>query len=417
MHVKKCFLLLTLFCILSNAQVGIGTTSPNAQLEIVSTTNGLLIPRVALSSKAVSAPVVNPNGGGAPADATLVYNTATVVSGADSVAPGFYYYSATSSRWIPMNNIYTSNGTLEDNRTVTQGANKLAFTASEVNAFSVDGSTFSVDAANQRVGIGTNVPSYKLHVRGDTNIKGELRLESPTTGFYAGFIKGDDDPVSDNTKLIIQSARGVGGIIFNTNNGSTVIEAARITNVGRIGIGLTNPQYKFDVLGDANVRGQLRIDSADGNDAGYITASEEAAGANKLIIQSNRGGGAIIFGTNNGSNVEAARITNVGNFGLGIAAPTSTFHNNGTTSFTVSPVSSSATDTTVLLRNTNVTLPTAAAGNAGRMYIIRNTNTSGNISVSSIIGYGASTAGSFSLTSAIGSISVISDGTNWYRID
>jgi len=475
---------------MANAQVGIGTTSPNAQLDIESTTNGILIPRVALTSKATNVPVVNPNGGGVPADATLVYNTANSGSGGDAVVPGYYYYNAASSRWIQLSTALaltdsatnTISGT-EIQRTaltgdITAAANSNATTISPdavtspkildntiVNAdltdgtggiykgsgtlpgdvvvtmpltgsinfkkpgattdpglqnhFRVDGATFSVNTNDRRVGIGTTAPLYKLHVIGDTNIKGELRFESLSTDEYVGFINGGTAG-GDNTTFIIQSARGGtgAGIVFNTNNGSSIIEAGRITNVGRFGLGLNNPQHKLDVLGDANVQGLFYLESpTNGERAGFLSATDEAIAAQtKLVIQSTRGGGGILFNTNNGSaDIEAARITSDGQLGLGITAPTSTFHNNGTTSFTTS---TSGTNTTVLLRTTNVTLPTAAAGNNGRMYIIRNTNATGtNISVSTIINYGATIAAAFTLTPAIGSITVISNGANWYRIE
>jgi hypothetical protein len=602
---------------MATAQVGIGTTSPNAQLDIDSSTNGVLIPRVALFSKASALPVVNPNGGGAPADATLVYNTATAGSGADAVAPGFYYYNAASSRWIQLstalaltdsdtntisgtevqrtaltgditaaansnattisndavtspkildgtiatadiadgavnsakilNNtvvnadltngtggIYKGSGTLPGNVVVGMadgtGINFNPTGVGQANQFRVDGATLSVDTSARRVGIGTTAPDYKLHVIGDTNIKGELRFESLVTGEYVGFIIGGvfdagAGETTDDTTFIIQSARGGSraGIVFNTNNGTTIIEAGRITNVGRFGLGISNPAYKLDVAGDANVRGELRIDSADGNDAGYIVASGEAAGANKLIIQSNRGGGAIIFGTNTGTNTEAARFSSSGRFGLGtsspgaqlhttgtvrmdalagtgnrmviadatgnlstqniafsntdlstgaggiykgsgttpasavvasiptggtlaftpsgtqvvnqfsvdgttlsvdalnnrvglgIAAPTSTLHNTGTTAFTTS---SSGITTTVAFRTGGETFATPAANTcSGRIYIIRHTGTSGDVTVNNVIPFNSTTSGSFSLSAGIGTIAIVSDGTNWYRIN
>jgi hypothetical protein len=622
MFVKKYFFLLTLSYALSNAQVGIGTTSPNAQLDIVSTTNGVLIPRVALTSKAVGAPVVNPNGGGAPADATLVYNTATAGAGADAVAPGFYYYNSASSRWIQLSTalaltdsatntisgteirrtaltgditaaansnattitdnavtnakiadnavntaelvndavnstkiidntivnadltngtggIYKGSGTLPSDVVVSMpDAAGINFNSTELgkpNHFRVDGATLSVDTKDRRVGIGTTAPNYKLHVIGDSNIKGELRFESLATGEYVGFIIGGTEG-GDSTSFIIQSARGgIGaGIVFKTNNGSSVIEAARITNVGRFGLGVASPQYKFDMVGDANflgdvyVKGKLRLESADGNDAGYLSTSGEPAGDNKIVIQSGRGSGGIIFKTNPGSGVtEAARFTNLGRFalgvttataqlhtsgtvrletltgtgnrmvitdangnlaaqdiafsntdlslgaggiykgsgttpasavvasiptggtlaftpsgtqvanqfsvdgttfsvdalnnrvGVGIAAPTSTLHNNGTTAFTTS---TSGITTTVAFRTGGETFATPAANTCpGRVYIIRNIDTgataSDNVTVNNVIPFNSITSGNFTLTPAIGTIAIVSDGANWYRIN
>ena len=57
------FSLMTLCATLSYAQVGINTTTPNGALEISSSTNGVVFPRVALTATNVAAPVVNPNGG------------------------------------------------------------------------------------------------------------------------------------------------------------------------------------------------------------------------------------------------------------------------------------------------------------------------------------------------------------------
>ncbi len=81
----------------SFSQVGVGTTAPTGALDITSTTNGIVIPRVALTSKIVSAPVVNPQGG-ALVSGTLVWNTATAGASPNNVLPGFYYWSGTA--WI-----------------------------------------------------------------------------------------------------------------------------------------------------------------------------------------------------------------------------------------------------------------------------------------------------------------------------
>lgn len=85
-------------------------------------------------------------------------------------AVGYYYYNG--SAWVKLHNptnatavnIYNTSGALTGNRTVTQGSNTLAFTANTVNAFSVNGNNFSVDALNRRVGIGTAAPGSFLSI-------------------------------------------------------------------------------------------------------------------------------------------------------------------------------------------------------------------------------------------------------------
>lgn len=88
-------LLLSPFAVLS--QVGINTTNPNAMMDITSTNNGLLIPRVALLSAIDNTTVVNPQGG-ALVTSTLVYNTTPSGVSPDNVVEGFYYWNGT--RWV-----------------------------------------------------------------------------------------------------------------------------------------------------------------------------------------------------------------------------------------------------------------------------------------------------------------------------
>ena len=64
------------------------------------------------------------------------------------------------------NNLYNSNGTLTNDRTINQNNKRLTFTSNLVNGFSVDGSTFSIDALNNMVGMGTLSPAEKLDVVG-----------------------------------------------------------------------------------------------------------------------------------------------------------------------------------------------------------------------------------------------------------
>jgi len=72
------------------AQVGIGTTSPNESsvLDIQSASKGVLIPRLALEITTTATPVNNPENG------LMVYNTKDT----NDVVPGFYYWEDT--QWL-----------------------------------------------------------------------------------------------------------------------------------------------------------------------------------------------------------------------------------------------------------------------------------------------------------------------------
>jgi hypothetical protein len=90
------------------------------------------------------------------------------------VAPSWQTDAAAST-------LYNSNGTLSGNRVVTQDANRLSFTGTAVNSFSVDGSTLSVDAANDRVGVGTTAPTATLDVVGAARLRSIPSTTSNTT--------------------------------------------------------------------------------------------------------------------------------------------------------------------------------------------------------------------------------------------
>src|SRR5687768_15130554 len=90
--IKNVLLPLLLLCTTMNvySQVGIGTTTPNAALDIVSNNSGVLVPRVELTSTTIVVPVTNGTA------SELVYNTATV----NNVTPGFYYLNSTATAWV-----------------------------------------------------------------------------------------------------------------------------------------------------------------------------------------------------------------------------------------------------------------------------------------------------------------------------
>jgi len=101
--IKLLSAILLITPLFSAAQVGMGTTTPNGALDITSTNQGLVPPRIALTRTDAQAPVINPTGAATIPAGTFVWNTGTslpAIPVADRVAPGMYYWNGT--RWISL---------------------------------------------------------------------------------------------------------------------------------------------------------------------------------------------------------------------------------------------------------------------------------------------------------------------------
>ncbi|PTT28978.1 hypothetical protein DBR28_16730 [Chryseobacterium sp. HMWF028] len=257
--------------------VGINTTTPGTTLDV----NGAITNRettVAVSGNAVTVPAnvsqvqltgaataavtitapAAPNAG----QRLVIFNNTTGGFGASlngvTIPNGKaleYVYS--NSGWRSTDggavgaagvNIYNTDGSLTNNRTVSQGANTLTFTGNQVNAFSVDGNTLSVDAANHRIGIGTSTPDTPLTVQtpdnnfGIRHTNGTISLKS-----YIGGGKAYFGTTTPNDLYLVTN---------NTNQ-------ATITSAGNFGIRTNAPDHTLDVNGNVRFRSVASVTSAD----------------------------------------------------------------------------------------------------------------------------------------------------------
>ncbi|WP_131401685.1 hypothetical protein [Chryseobacterium sp. JM1] len=331
--------IIMIFCAYSAemyGQTGINTANPVATLDVVAkaptgtskTAEGLLVPRVDRERAQNMTGV---------ATSTLIYinsiSTGTQTGTTVNVdAAGYYYYNGTA--WSKLNsatagsvNLYNTDGTVTGNRTVTQDDKTLAFTGTAVNAFSVDGTTLSIDAANNRVGIGINAPGNTLHVaNSSTNPYSGIASFMHSNGI-AGVGIGYDgiQKIGSRTNLdLTLDAKGSGNVLLQTQA------------TGNVGIGTTDPQTKLDIVtandyGWQHSNGTVKLRSYLDSSSGWIGTSSSHS---------------LIFMT--GDQFKALIDIN-GNMGIGTKTPAQKLHVVGAARIS----GSAGTATAILGRDSN----------------------------------------------------------------
>jgi hypothetical protein len=252
---KRLLYLLLILSPYISAQVGIGTTSPNALLEIESTnqatpaiTDGLLIPKID------EFPSSNP---GANQDGMMVYAT-----GSGSISKGFYYWDNGGTAWVLAAGAKSINE-LNDGKSDNDGTNNGSSIFFGINSGSND------DVSdNQNVGIGyqaleNNTTGYNSAAIGyralnvnstgyQNTAVGHSALESNTTG-YSNTAVGSL-ALEANEAGISNVAVGRRAMEFKTSgNNNTAIGtlALRANTTGRINT-VIGSAAGFNVQGDGN---------------------------------------------------------------------------------------------------------------------------------------------------------------------
>lgn len=307
-YLSIAFLLCAFF---AEAQVGIGTTSPNATLDVRSSnqaapsnTDGILIPKVD------AFPASNPT---ASQQSMLVF--LTTASGANQ--PGFYYWNFPTLSWIAVGSTLTNNWSLTGNNATTPGTNFLG---------TIDDKDIVFKRKNIKAGF-LGDPTYNgsfQYNNGNTSF-GANSLLSPviTTGaaqegvrnsaFGSNAMPGltigrrnvaiGDSAMFSATSGSENTAVGVGALFTNTigaanvaigRNALTSTTAGNNTAVGFAALRQNSTGTNNTALG--NQAGYTNTGSSNvfiGNDAGY-----NEIGSNKLYINNSNANAvnALVYG-------------------------------------------------------------------------------------------------------------------------
>lgn len=298
--------LLFTFCKMYS-QVGVNTTTPAATFDITAknatgtsiNVDGVLITRV--DRQRVQSMT------GVPVS-TLVYVNSVATGTQTGTAVnintvGYYYYDGTA--WVKLHNptnsiaanIYNADGTLTSNRTVSQAGNTLAFTGTATNAFSVDNSTLSVDAANDRVGVGTTTPDTKLTV------------STPDNSFGLNHTNG-----TINLKTYIGGGAAYIGTTTAHNLNVMTNNAIKmtVTPIGTVGVNTSSPSAVLDIMSKGTTNATKALEINDSTNKELVGVQDD--GSVRLENYKNIG----VLGTDangflvDGSNLNIPSISTIG---------------------------------------------------------------------------------------------------------
>ena len=374
-----------------SGNVGIGTDSPTAQLDVLGSgkfSQGLFVdgnPVMTGASDLDTDTLQTVTDRGATTTNRIVINkTAGELLTLNSTDAGanFINFDRAGTTKVLMGFDSSSNAIFSINNTDAAGA--LSFSTPSSIQFSVNSAERMRIRNNGFVGIGTNIPRSNLHVYAASNAP-EFRISRASNGQVW------TQSIDSSARFQLKEAASEGGtqnLRFQIDDDGETLLAP---NGGNVGIGTTNPQSKLEV------HGQLKIESSvddmlhlNATDSGPIYIAFDRAGdrhalvgfagtSDSFQINNEESGGDISFSALNfqrflTAGSEAMRIASDGDISVGTNVAQARFDVRGTGRFVSnapykaneiisSPnISGHATDTSAIIHN-DVLNPYGVFGN------------------------------------------------------
>lgn len=322
--------------------VGIGNTTftPDASsiLELKSTDAGFLMPRMTQAQRdAISS----------PANGLMIYQT--------NNTPGYYYYDG--SAWQPFgggsadnfgNHVAQQNIVVGEGLGIVDSDEDTKIQVEESTdddhiRFDVAGSEAMLIDDAQNVGIGTSVPTEKLHVEGNIRVASGAYLDDDAT---AG--GNNDDWIRLNGYVEMKSNSDDYGLVIRDKDNNDYVGITQRDGYSYFSDSGSSPNYfmrgngsNVDVKGDVLVMGSDVYD----NSGDLRLSGEDNVRITMDYNNNDSDNRAITFGKNDmGSPTELVRITETGRLGIGDVNPIANvqIYGSGTSGYTPQGIGASA---------------------------------------------------------------------------